>query len=160
MFQFQSKLDPDLFEAMLRHDEGVRLRVYDDATGEPIGPGSVVKGNPTIGVGRNVGPTGPGLRQDEVDSMLMRDISAYEAQAETFDWYLHLNAVRATVVCAMIFNMGLRTFSTFTGLIAAIGAQDFEKASAEMLASEWAKQVGERATRLAEMMRLGVPIQR
>ena len=153
-------LDPALFEALLRHDEGIRNRVYDDATGKLIGPGSVVVGNPTIGIGRNVGPSGPGLRDDEVDALLHADTAYYDSQAATFDWYGQLDSVRATVVACMVFNMGLRTFSTFHDTILCIQKSDWEGAAAHMLASKWARQVGSRAERLAEMMRLGVPIQR
>ena len=32
-------------------DEGIRMLVYDDATGRPIGPGTLVRGHPTIGIG-------------------------------------------------------------------------------------------------------------
>jgi len=154
------RLDPALFESLLKHDEGIRTRVYDDATGKIIGPGSVVVGNPTIGVGRNVGPSGPGLRDEEVDALLHADTAHYELQAATFDWYANLDPVRATVVTCMIFNMGLRAFSTFVDTISCIRNADWEGAAAHMMASRWATQVGPRAERLSEMMRLGVPIQR
>ena len=153
-------LDLGLFERLIRHDEGVRSYVYDDATGKPIGPGTTVVGNPTIGAGRNVGPSGPGLRDDEIDAMLTNDASHYEDQARTFDWYATLDPIRATVICCMVFNIGLRGFQEFHRLHAAIKAGNWEDAAAEMLDSRWSNQVGERAHRLSEMMRLGVPITR
>lgn len=152
--------DVNLFSDLLRHDEGLRVRVYDDATGQTIGPGYTLVGQPTIGYGRNVGPTGPGLRQSEIDAMLMNDINYYEQQAETFDWYKSLDPVRATVICCMIFNLGLRGFSQFKNLHAALAAGNWSTAADEMLNSLWARQVGDRAHRLSEMMRTGVPIQR
>lgn len=51
--------------AELRGDEGEVLKVYDDATGKPIGPGSVVVGNPSIAVGRNL--SGRGLTTVECE---------------------------------------------------------------------------------------------
>jgi len=153
-------MDPDLFTQMIRHDEGVRNLVYDDATGQTIGPGYTVKGNPTIGAGRNVGPSGPGLRDGEIDSMLTNDLNWYEDQAATFPWYANLDPVRATVVCSMVFNLGLRSFSQFHDTISCIEKGDWEGAASNMIASRWAQQVGSRAERLSEMMRLGVPIQR
>ena len=95
-------MDADLFEQLLRHDEGLRIRVYDDATGQTIEPGYQCKGNPTIGVGRNVGPSGPGLRDDEITLMLTNDLNYYEQQAATFDWYVSLDPIRQTVVCCMM----------------------------------------------------------
>jgi len=153
-------LDLELFQTLCRHDEGVKNKVYDDATGLPIGPGTLVLGNPTIGVGRNVGPSGAGLRDSEIDALFANDANYYEAQAQTFDWYFGLDPIRATVVTTMIFNMGLRAFSGFHDTISCIEKRDWEGAAANMLASHWAVQVKDRATRLAEMMRLGVPIQR
>lgn len=153
-------LDVDLFEQMARNDEAMRGRVYDDATGQTIGPGTVVKGNPTIGVGRNCGPTGPGLRDAEIQLMLDQDVAYYDSQAATFPWYAALDSVRATVVATMVFNMGLRRFSGFTKTILAIASADYVTAAAEMLNSPWASEVGARAQRLAEMMRLGVPVNR
>jgi len=43
---------------LLIHHEGIRLFVYDDATGKPITAGSICQGNPTIGIGRELSKTG------------------------------------------------------------------------------------------------------
>jgi lysozyme len=157
-------MDIQLFERLAEGDEAIRYRVYDDATGKPIGPGSHVVGNPTIAVGRNVGPTGPGLRVGEVKELLDNDSLDYEAQASTFPWYSKLNPVRQTMVALMVFNMGLRRFGGFKKFHACAEAGDPEGMAREMLASDWAKPppvgVGPRAERMAEMMRLGVAIAR
>lgn len=153
-------IDRELFKDFARHDEGVRTLVYDDATGKTIGPGTTVIGNPTIGVGRNVGPGGPGLRDVELSIMLDNDVQHYEEQAGVFDWFHNLDEIRATVVVTMIFNMGFRKFCTFKNTIAYIAAGEFDQAADGMLKSLWAKQVGERAVRLSEMMRHGVKITR
>lgn len=39
----------DVLTTQIMADEGRRLQVYDDATGQPIVAGSRVVGNPTIG---------------------------------------------------------------------------------------------------------------
>lgn len=39
----------DALTTQIKADEGLRLAVYDDATGKPIVAGSRVIGNPTIG---------------------------------------------------------------------------------------------------------------
>jgi lysozyme len=110
-------IDQELFRDMARHDEGARLLVYDDATGKTIGPGTTVIGNPTIGIGRNVGPGGPGLRDVEMNLMLVNDAAHYSEQAGVFDWFHDLDEIRATVVVTMIFNMGFRNFCTFKNTI-------------------------------------------
>jgi lysozyme len=164
-------VDITLFAKLTVPAEADRVRVYDDATGKTIGPGTLVKGNPTIGIGRNVGPSGPGLRQVEIVSMLTNDEQTYESQAKAFAWYFRLDAVRQTVVCCMIFNMGLPRFSGFHKLIAALAqlvaetdpaarAATLQICHDEMLASEWAEQppigVGIRAEVLAGIMLSGV----
>lgn len=153
-------LDPALFEQLARHDEAVRTRVYDDATGQTIGPGTLVKGNPTIGVGRNVGPTGPGLRDAEIDTMLDQDVAYYDSQAATFPWYAKLDKVRATVVATIVFNVGLRKFSTWTETLAFFEAGDYKGAADHLMGLPWAAQIGQRAFRLCDMLRFGVPITR
>lgn len=153
-------LDPALFESCARHDEAVRSRVYDDATGQTIGPGTTVKGNPTIGVGRNVGPTGAGLRDAEIDEMLDQDVAYYDAQAATFPWYAKLDKVRATVVATIVFNVGLRKFATWAETLAYFERGDFAGAADHLMTLPWAAQIGDRAKRLTDMLRFGVPIAR
>jgi lysozyme len=154
-------MDVTLFEQLAEHDEADRLRVYDDATGKTIGPGTLVIGNPTIGVGRNVGPTGPGLRESEVKTMLDNDASLYDAQGQAFPWYQTLNPTRQTVTALMIFNMGLEHFDSFHQMLACIAAGNTDGAAAQMLDSHWAQPppvgVGDRARRLAEIFRQGTP---
>jgi lysozyme len=160
-------MDITLFARLTVPAEAKRSHVYDDATGKTIGPGTLVIGNPSIGVGRNVGPTGPGLRDPEMVSMLANDESAVDSDAKAFAFYPHLSSVRQTVVCCMIFNLGLKGFAGFHELIGALNdavtqidpaAQEsaFARAHDEMLKSHWAEAppvgVGIRAERLAEIM--------
>lgn len=165
-------MDITLFAKLTVPAEADRIRVYDDATGKTIGPGTLVRGNPTIAIGRNVGPTGPGLRQSEIVSMLNNDEQFYDSQCRSFLWYPKLDPIRQTVVACMVFNMGLPRFSGFHKLVAALGQLVTETdvtarlatlkvCHDEMLASEWAEEppigVGIRAERLAEIMLTGIP---
>lgn len=168
-------MDITLFQRLNIPAEADRIRVYDDATGKTIGPGTLVVGNPTIAIGRNVGPTGPGLRQTEIVSMLANDETEVEREAKAFAWYPHLDPIRQTVVCSMIFNMGLGKFGLtddqgFKDLHHALAlavtqadpmsqATSWQAASAAMLASKWALAppagVGDRAKALASIMLSG-----
>jgi lysozyme len=58
----------------------------------------------------------------------------------------------------MAFNLGLPRLLTFHDMIAALGRQDYGAAADAMLASRWAVQVGDRARRLAQMMRTGAAV--
>jgi lysozyme len=53
----------------------------------------------------------------------------------------------------MCFNMGPGNLAKFQNMIAALEAQDYDLAAAEALDSRWAKQVGQRAERLAQRLR-------
>jgi lysozyme len=55
----------------------------------------------------------------------------------------------------MAHNLGQTRLAGFHRLREAVKEQDWEQAAAEMLDSRWAKQVGQRAVRLAEQMRKG-----
>ena len=62
----------DQVAEQIMHHEGVRLAVYDDATGKPIVAGDTVQGNPTIGVGRLL-TDDRGITEDEVMMLLRND---------------------------------------------------------------------------------------
>ena len=66
-----------------------------------------------------------------------------------------LNPVRRAVIMDMLFNLGLPRLKRFKRMFTAIGVKDFETTADEMLDSKWARQVGYRARKLADMMRTG-----
>jgi lysozyme len=129
---------------ILKRDEGVRLFPYKDTVGKW-----------TIGVGRNLDDVGISL--DEAEYLLRNDIRKVEADARKYPWYAGLNDARKAVVLSMIFNMGAEGFAGFKNTIASIAAGNYEDAASRMLRSKWSSQVGNRAVRLAAMMRTGEP---
>lgn len=141
--------------AQLQNEEGLRLQVYDDATGGYIRPGTRVIGNPTLGIGINVGPSG-GITRDEAMYLLTNRVNIAAQEAATLSGWAALDDVRRLVLIDMVFNMGLPTMQTFHGTLAAIVAQDWATAAAQMLDSAWAREVGARATQLASIMKSGV----
>lgn len=138
----------------IKHHEGVRLAVYDDATGDPVGKGYTMKGYPTIGVGRLL-TSGRGITEAEANYLLMNDINDVMAEADKFEWYHRLDTARKAVVISMIFNMGLPRFSKFEKTIGFLATGMYNEAADEMLNSRWAEQVGRRAVDLSEQMRTG-----
>lgn len=139
----------------LKSEEGIKLCVYDDATGAYLRPGSRVQGNPTIGIGTNIG-VGTGITEAEAEYLLWNRLVLAGADAATLPGWASLSDPRRLVLVDMVFNMGVKTVRAFTGMLAAIGAGDYESAAQHMLDSLWAKQVGQRATNLAQIMRTGV----
>lgn len=128
-----------LTEQLIRH-EGLRLKPYTDTAGKL-----------TIGVGRNL--TDVGLSSAEVFTLLEHDIDAAMHGCAAFPWFSGLSPVRQRVIVDMFFNLGASRFRLFVRMIRALAIGNFDLAASEMLASEWAKQVGVRAIDLARMMR-------
>ena len=129
----------------IKRDEGLRLQVYRC-------PG----GFPTVGYGHRVAIGDP-ISQEAADTLLRFDLArVVELFARLPQAYrCALDPCRRRVVCNMLFNLGLGGALNFRRMWEAILAGDFDRAAAEMLDSKWARQVGQRARRLADQMRRG-----
>lgn len=128
-------------EQLILH-EGLRLKPYKCPAGYL-----------TIGVGRNLETKG--ISREEALFLLRNDIKEIERALSKYDWYTKLDPIRQKVLIDMCFNLGLAGLLQFRRMITALNLGDYETAADEMLASKWAKQVGARAQRLAQMMRTG-----
>jgi lysozyme len=143
----------------LRGDEGEVLKVYDDATGKPIGPGTLVRGNPTAGVGRNL--SGRGLTQAESEYLLGNDIVACESELNpSMPWITALSCGRQTAIYSLYFNTGLgnpaRFEAKWPNFLAQMKAGQFAQAADNLESTQpWASEVGPRAKRLGELVRFG-----
>jgi len=123
--------------------EGVEKKVYLDT-----------EGIETIGVGRNLRDRG--LSEDEIDLLLDNDIAICEEELiNNFEWYAELDEVRKRVLIDMAFNLGMPKLKQFAKMLDAIENKDWVNVASEMLDSRWAEQVGNRASRLSEMMETG-----
>lgn len=136
-------------------DEGLRLLVYDDATGQPIKPGSVVKGHPTIGFGRALDVHG--ISRDEAAALLANDLYVVEASLGKCAWWAALDQVRRGVCTNLAFNLGVHGLLNFARMIGALERLDFNAAADELASSRWAHQVqASRSKRLIAQLRTGV----
>jgi lysozyme len=134
-------------------EEGTVLRVYDDATGAPLLPGSRLLGHPTIGTGRALDTHGISAAESNV--LLDNDLAEVSSALSVYPWWTSLSAVRQFVIVSMAFNMGVVGILGFAHMITALTRRDYPQAAREMLASRWAKQVPARSLRLAEIMLTG-----
>ena len=115
----------------LKDFEGLRLKTYTDTTGHL-----------SIGWGRNLDSRG--ISYDEAEMMLANDLDIATAEARSnFDWFDRLDPVRQDFIVIMIFNIGVPRLKGFKKMLAAIEAQDWGRAGAELVDSTWAKQVRE-----------------
>jgi lysozyme len=129
--------------SQLTRDEGCRLHPYKDSVGKT-----------TIGIGRNLDDVG--ISQDEANVLLGNDIDKAEsALRSALPWTVNLDDARVGVLVNMTFNMGINTMLKFKDTLAHIQAGNYDAAATGMLSSQWARQVGARAQRLAEQMRTG-----
>lgn len=123
--------------------EGLRLKPYRDTVGKL-----------TIGFGRNLDDVG--IREPEAQYMLALDIEAVTAQIDkALPWWRQLNEDREAALAEMAFNLGIAGLLEFKHMLAALEAGDYEAAADHALDSQWAKQVGKRAERIARMLRTG-----
>lgn len=138
----------DLLIKELRRDEGVEYSPYLDIVGiETVGVGHNLKAKPLPD-----GWTYP-LSDDQVDQLLAEDLQAvFDDLDRTLPWWRNLNYPRQRVLANMTFNLGLAGMLGFKNTLAAIQQGRYSAAGAGMMASKWAKQVGQRADRLADMM--------
>ena len=119
---------------MLKRHEGVRSKVY-----------TCTAGYETIGVGRNISATGLGLDEDEIDFLLNRP----------FSWFDRLDNARKDALIDIAFNLGLTVLCKFEKSLEYMASGDYMLAADEFLDSRWAKQVGNRAVEVTDMIRTG-----
>ena len=130
----------------LRRDEGVIPHAYQDSLGYW-----------TIGVGRLIDKKKGGrLTDEEIDYLLMNDVKECVADLDkSLPWWRSLTDARRRVLVNMRFNLGMAGLLGFKNTLKFIETGDYKKAADNMLLSKWAKQVGQRANRLAKMMENG-----
>jgi lysozyme len=135
----------------LKVDEGCRLQAYPDplSGGEPW----------TIGYGA----TGPTITKTTVWSQAMADADLVrrvgiiiQQLAMELPWFSTLDPLRQDVLCNMAYNIGIHGLLGFHNTLTFIEQGAYDAAANGMLASKWARQVPNRAKRLAEQMRTGV----
>ena len=153
-------MNMDAIISELELDEGVRLSPY-----------RCTAGFLTIGVGRNLDTnkltaeelafvghncrTKP-ITKEQSDYLLKNDIEKVCAELLNFlPWWAYLGDVRKRVLVNMAFNLGTEGLLKFENTLALIRSGSCAQAAAEMVKSKWAKQVGKRADRLANMMKTG-----
>ena len=131
---------------MLRTHEGVETYAYKCSANKT-----------TIGVGRNIDKNGGiGLSQGEIDYLLTNDVKRVSVELLlTFSWYAALDDARKDAMLDMCFNMGLPRFKNFKKALAAMALGDYNEAAKEFLDSRWAKQVGQRAITVTDIIRSG-----
>ena len=123
---------------MLRRHEGFRSKPYLDTVGVP-----------TFGYGFTY------ITKAEADEILNgRVAELYRSCSARWEWFEDLCDIRKLIIMDMAYNLGIEGLANLKHIIAPIEGGRWADASAEMLSSRWATQVGSRARELAGMMML------
>ncbi len=131
-----------LRKLLVRHED-IKLKLYRDSVGKM-----------TIGVGRNLDDNG--ISKEEALHLLDNDLREITAELfAAYPWVSTLKVPRQDALIDMAFNLGLPRFGKFKKMLAALENQDYRVAALEMLDSKWARQVGNRAIELANMVEQG-----
>lgn len=132
-------MDRQKLEDSLIVHEGIRNLPYEDSVGVL-----------TIGVGHNLGKP---ISKAAIKQILNDDIDECLSELDRVftTWRCHPDNVQRVMV-EMMFNLGAPRFQKFRKMLQALHEKDYQTASKEMLDSKWAKQVGQRAKTLSEMI--------
>jgi lysozyme len=136
----------------LKIDEGVKYEIYKDHLGyDTFGIGHlVVKEDAEFG--QSVGTK---VSEDRVNEVFEKDVQKMIKEAKIlFPNFDSLPEEAQQVIVNMTFNMGRPRLSNFKKFISYINESKWEEASKEMLNSAWAKQVGKRAQRLSDRIKV------
>jgi lysozyme len=141
---------PDLV-AELKADEGCKLNAYPDpiSGGEPF----------TIGYGHTGPNVHPGTTWTQAQADIALELDVYNHGMdleEALPWIAHLDPVRRRVLWNMAFNIGVEGLLGFKNTLAMVKSGNYVGAVGGMMASKWARQVPNRAKRLARHMETGL----
>lgn len=127
-------------ERLIKKHEGLKLKPYKCTSGKL-----------TIGYGRNL--ENRGLTEKECVYLLHNDlVYLNETLPKKISFWDSLSDIRKAVLIDMAYNLGVNGLLNFKKMLLALSLEEYEKASQEMLKSQWALQVKTRAAELAITM--------
>jgi len=143
--------DSDLISD-LKRDEGVVLHTYKDHLGyKTIGTGHLTderKGG--IPLRKIIGEDKDNITMDENDTILKYDIDRTSKEVESkIPWLKKKPEPVKKSIINMAFNLGTNGLLKFKNTLKHVKNDEYNEAAHGMLNSKWARQVGNRATRIA-----------
>lgn len=132
----------------IEEHEGKRRKAYEDTLG-----------NWTIGIGHLIKLPDEEfllkaeLKDYEIEHLFTTDLNQAIDDARKFVDEHSINDIAFEIIVDMAFNLGLPKLSKFKRLKQALIDNDYVRASEEMLASLWARQLPNRSKALADKMR-------
>lgn len=141
---------------ILKVQEGLRLtKYYDSKNIHTIGVGHNMRASPTFPDGTKIPDT---ITEEQAEALLKDDVEKHEAALfAQLPWAKDLDPVRRDVLINMCFNMGPSEFPhQWPNFAKQVREGEYKAAAANMLSTTWASQVGNRAKRLAALIKAGV----
>jgi len=145
-------MDIEKLREQLKIDEGCVYELYNDHLGFA-----------TFGIGHLVTESDPENGQ-EIGTPVSesRVVEAFEQDVQTvlsdcailYPDFDELPEEAQQVIANMMFNLGRPRLSAFKGMKAGVDARDWNEAADQMVDSRWYRQVGARAERLVERIRV------
>ena len=127
----------------LKYEEGCELMPYKDTVNKL-----------TIGIGRCLDERG--ITMEEAEFLLKTDISIVMTELnDSFPWWSNLSEKRQLIMCDLVFNLGMPKLKNFVKFLAAMEIEDWVNAHDELLDSNYADQVPNRAKRNAQTILKG-----
>jgi hypothetical protein len=139
-------MTPEGQQRLIR-DEGLRIYLYDDKTGAPVGrlPSG---GNATIGIGRNLAR---GISTQEAQYLFNNDITEIETNIDIHYPWLKTKSPIVYDICVMIsFNTG--KLEQFVNMLTALKNDYLQTASIALMDSDAARMLPARYGRMKDAM--------
>jgi lysozyme len=104
-----------------------------------------------VGYGRNLDDAG--ITAEEAEFLLRNDVRRVFAELDRdMPWWRELSPGRQRALANMAVNLGLPRLKEFRLMLSALRRGDHEEAARQTLDSRWARQVGDRARRIAGLL--------
>jgi len=143
----------------LKRHEGYKTKVYKCSAGkDSIGHGYNLEANcQNLSSEVLASLYQYGIDREFAEVLLIGTLKDVEHQLEeALDFFPDLTEARRDVLCNMGYNLGVPGLLKFKVTLGLLAKGKYVEASIQMLQSKWAKQVGNRARYLANVMRTGV----
>lgn len=140
----------------LTTEEGFRSLVYDDATGQPLKQGSILRGNPTVAVGWNIAglPCTPDLGQIILGYWVDKTWADVQAQ---IPWAVNIPEPVQRALTNMAFNLGVHGLLGFNTFLSFIQAGNYSQAAEDLATTLWFKEVGTRGPKIQALILGAIP---
>lgn len=147
----------DMVQRLVMH-EGCELMPYKCPAGYlTIGVGRNLETNPLTEEEKKVcGDYMRGITKNAAFYLLRNDIERVKREcSKNIPFFNALDAERRYCLIDMCFNLGIKGLLKFKNMLSAMGVGNWNVASSECLNSNYAKQTGQRARRIANTIKTG-----